>query len=239
MTRLLQHTLKSHNTDGLDYPLLTILTAIHAIAQDSLQASRIGINGLYFVLLNSSIKLYFSCQAVLWLSACALQSLPSWLADFQQAQLRRMLVPADWLMLDASFQPQWRLPFGWIPPECIRELPCLQCEGLDNTIQVDHTARDGTDLEVRSQLSEYWQACSIGTSTYHRHYCLAAYELADCLCCHSCSTALIYIPYGMHMCVKPSDPPTRYLHTQSCQWTPYCASGAMCKYKCLCCRKFA
>lgn len=63
------------------------------------------------------------------------QDLPEWLPDTKKQQVVNMLFPAAWLHQDPDFQPQWKLPLGWEPPECAGDGLRPPAEPLDCTLQ--------------------------------------------------------------------------------------------------------
>ncbi|DBA67722.1 TPA: hypothetical protein ACH3X2_001308 [Trebouxia sp. C0005] len=63
------------------------------------------------------------------------QDLPEWLPDAKKQQVLNMLFPAAWLHQDPDFQPQWKLPLGWEPPECAGDGLRPHAEPLDSALQ--------------------------------------------------------------------------------------------------------
>ncbi len=78
---------------------------------------------------------------------CTLQDLPEWLPDAKKQQVLNMLFPATWLHQDPDFQPQWKLPLGWEPPECAGDGLRPPAEPLDRTLR--EGLQQVPDLKVR------------------------------------------------------------------------------------------
>ena len=78
---------------------------------------------------------------------CTMQDLPEWLPDTKKQQVVNMLFPAAWLHQDPDFQPQWKLPLGWEPPECAGDGLRPPAEPLDCTLQ--EGLQQVSDLKVR------------------------------------------------------------------------------------------
>ena len=76
-----------------------------------------------------------------------MQDLPEWLPDTKKQQVVNMLFPAAWLHQDPDFQPQWKLPLGWEPPECAGDGLRPPAEPLDCTLQ--EGLQQVSDLKVR------------------------------------------------------------------------------------------
>ena len=78
---------------------------------------------------------------------CTMQDLPEWLPDTKKQQVVNMLFPAAWLHQDPDFQPHWKLPLGWEPPECAGDGLRPPAEPLDCTLQ--EGLQQVSDLKVR------------------------------------------------------------------------------------------
>ena len=83
-------------------------------------------------------------------SHCTLQDLPEWLPDAKKQQVLNMLFPAAWLHQDPDFQPQWKLPLGWEPPECAGDGLRPHAEPLDSALQ--EGLQQVSHLQVRQML---------------------------------------------------------------------------------------
>jgi len=89
-----------------------------------------------------------------------LQDLPEWLPDAKKQQVLNMLFPAAWLHQDPDFQPRWKLPLGWEPPECAGDGLRPLAEPLDRTLQ--ERLQQVSDLQVR----QMWCSGSFTTGLF-------------------------------------------------------------------------